>query len=70
MSFTTKEKARTVAEYIRNQSVTRKQRWICKQMRKELSARYTIIQWHTRFEESANISRDEGHKIRKCTINV
>ena len=49
MRFTPQEKARAFAEYIRNQSVTITQRLLHTQMRKELPARKTIIQWYTRF---------------------
>ena len=61
MGFTPLEKARIVAEYIRNQSVTRTQRWLLTQMRKESPACNTIIQWHTRFMEIPNISNRGGN---------
>ena len=61
MRFTPQEKARIIAEYIRNQSVTRIQRWLRTQMRKDPTARNTIIQWHTRFIESSNISHRGGN---------
>ena len=61
MRFTPQEKARIVAEYIRNESITRTQRWVRTQIRKQPPARNTIIQWHTRFLESANISHRGGN---------
>ena len=61
MRFTPQEKARIVAEYIRNQSVTRTQRWVRTQMRKEPTARNTIIQWHARFMESASLAHRGGN---------
>ena len=61
MRFTPQEKARIVAEYIRNESITRTQRWVRMQIRKQPPARNTIIQWHTRFLESANISHRGGN---------
>ena len=59
--LTPQEKARIVAEYIRNQSVTRTQRWVRTLMRKEIPARNNINQWHTRFMESAYISHIGGY---------
>ena len=56
MCFIPQEKARIVAEYTRNKSVTRTQRWMRRQMRKEPPECNTIIQWHTRFMESPSIS--------------
>ena len=57
MRLNTQEKARIVAKYIRNQSVTKTKCLVCMQMRKEPPAHNTIIQWHTPFMESTNISR-------------
>ena len=56
MRFTPQEKPPFVAEYIRNQSVTKTQCWVHTLMRKEPPARNTIIQWRTLSMESANIS--------------
>ena len=56
MRFTPLEKACIVAEYIRNQSVTRTQHWARANMREESPAPDTTIQWNTRFMEIANTS--------------
>ena len=62
MRFTTQEKARIVVEYIRNQSVTVTKPYESTQMRQEPPARNTIVQWHTRFMESSNISHRGGNR--------
>ena len=61
MRFTPQEKTHIVAKHIRNQSVTRKKYWVRTQMKKELPAWNTIMQWHTRFMESVNISYRGGN---------
>ena len=61
MRFTLQEKARIVAEYIRNESVTRTQHWVRTKRRKEPPARNTIIQWHARFMESASLAHRGGN---------
>ena len=70
MRFTLQEKARIVAEYIRNQSVTRALGWERMQMRKEPPARNDIIQWHTRFMESANISHRGGNGTPRTSKQI
>ena len=61
MRFTPQEKTCIVSEYIRNQSISRTQGWLRTQMREELPARNTIMQWHTRLMERANTSHRRGN---------
>ncbi len=61
MTFTAQEKDRIVSKFIRYQSVTRTQRWVRTNMRREPPSRNSILRWHYYFMEHRNLAHRGGN---------